>query len=555
VAGQEGHGRPGHDHVVGKGDGDQPLEHPPGLALAVEVDLGLASAGADEGGPDADRGADGHPLGVGPPAALGGLLDRHRGVGRARRRVLDRLDAEDGHEARGAQLLDPSPEAPHLADHDFRRPAGVQARIGVRERREPDAQEGEAAALPPNRQRRERRGGRGRRRVEAGHRRSRGADRTRTAARIAPEPVLDHPVPERVPGDAEPLGRPRDVPAGLAEGLEDVDALHLPDGVLERRRRDRGLALASSQLSGETQHLGRHGRGLREEGHALHHVGQFPDVPGPRVREERLARVRRQGAWAQTVLRAGPRQEALGEIEHVRAAIAQGRDPQGDDRQPVVEVLAKAALAHRATEVLVGGRHDPDVHRLAPRAAEPPDRAVLERREELGLERLREEADLVEEERAAVRELEASRLRVLRVGEGAPLDAEQLGLEQGLGDRRAVDVDEGLARAGARPVQDTDQQALAGAGLPLDQDRRQASPIGLAPKQSLRLLAESDHPRALPDQLVQRGHGPAHPTPPIPQAQPWGTLRTAALTGGSSPTRGRGPTRSPTGSRGGVARK
>ena len=56
-------------------------------------------------------------------------------------------------------------------------------------------------------------------------------------------------------------------------------------------------------------------------------------------------------------------------------------------------------------------------------------------------------ADLVEEEGAAVGQLEAALLAAGRAGEGALLVAEQLGLEQGLGERRAVHRDERPARA------------------------------------------------------------------------------------------------------------
>ena len=55
-------------------------------------------------------------------------------------------------------------------------------------------------------------------------------------------------------------------------------------------------------------------------------------------------------------------------------------------------------------------------------------------------------ADLVEEERAAVGQLELPELARVRAGEGALLVAEQLGLDQGVGDRGAVDRHEGLGR-------------------------------------------------------------------------------------------------------------
>ena len=55
--------------------------------------------------------------------------------------------------------------------------------------------------------------------------------------------------------------------------------------------------------------------------------------------------------------------------------------------------------------------------------------------------------DLVEEDRAAVRDLEQALLVGVRAGEGAALVAEELALEQRVGQRGAVLRDEALALA------------------------------------------------------------------------------------------------------------
>ena len=64
------------------------------------------------------------------------------------------------------------------------------------------------------------------------------------------------------------------------------------------------------------------------------------------------------------------------------------------------------------------------------RAADAPEGLLLEEAEQLGLERGRHLADLVEEDRAAVGLLEEAPLLLLGVGEGAALVAEELALEQ-----------------------------------------------------------------------------------------------------------------------------
>ena len=105
----------------------------------------------------------------------------------------------------------------------------------------------------------------------------------------------------------------------------------------------------------------------------------------------------------------------------------------------------------------------------------PPTRSnsrLLQRAQELDLHLDRDLADLVEEQRAAVGELEAARLGADRAGEGALLVAEQLGLHQRLGDGGAVDLDERPVLRGELLVQRLGDQLLAGARLAGDEHRR-----------------------------------------------------------------------------------
>ena len=71
--------------------------------------------------------------------------------------------------------------------------------------------------------------------------------------------------------------------------------------------------------------------------------------------------------------------------------------------------------------------------------ADRPHRALLDRAQQLRLHRQRQVADLVEEQRAAVGRLEEALAVVGGAGERALAIAEELGLEQLLGNRAAVD--------------------------------------------------------------------------------------------------------------------
>ena len=83
---------------------------------------------------------------------------------------------------------------------------------------------------------------------------------------------------------------------------------------------------------------------------------------------------------------------------------------------------------------------------------------------------LRHVGDLVEEEGAAVGHLEASDAVALGVGEGALDVAEELALEDALGEAAGVDGDQRLSTAVRDGVQQLGDDALAGAVLAGDQD-------------------------------------------------------------------------------------
>ena len=104
-----------------------------------------------------------------------------------------------------------------------------------------------------------------------------------------------------------------------------------------------------------------------------------------------------------------------------------------NDVEPPEEVVAEPALAHRALEVAVrrGDDAEVDLHRRWCR----PRRVTVfssSTRSSSTCTCGRHVADLVEEERAAVGQLELALVAELGAGEGALLVAEQLALEHAL---------------------------------------------------------------------------------------------------------------------------
>jgi hypothetical protein len=114
------------------------------------------------------------------------------------------------------------------------------------------------------------------------------------------------------------------------------------------------------------------------------------------------------------------------------------------------------------------------------------------------LQQQRHLADLVEHQRAARGQLQQPDLVGGGAGEGALLVAKQLRLDQVLGQRRAVDLDERALGPAAAHVDRVGNQLLARAVLPLDQD------VGVAFGDRFDQLEELAHLLALADDVGER---------------------------------------------------
>ncbi len=220
---------------------------------------------------------------------------------------------------------------------------------------------------------------------------------------------------------------------------------------------------------------------------ALHQVLEFADVSGPRVVLEKRHHRGRYLRESAVVFAVVTRPEVLDEERNGTHPFAQGRDLQRDHVEPIEEVLPKAPFLDRDFEVPIGRGHHSRVH---PHVAAPAERRklpVLEHLQQLRLERWGHLADLVQEDRAVVRELELAELLALRAGERALLEAEELALEQLGGQRGAVDLDEGLAAPFGALVERLRHELFAGSAFAANQHRN------IGPRDLLDRLPERPH--------------------------------------------------------------
>ena len=91
-------------------------------------------------------------------------------------------------------------------------------------------------------------------------------------------------------------------------------------------------------------------------------------------------------------------------------ALGQPRNVHFHHRQPVIEILAKALLANRSTQIVIRGGDDADIHFARRKRSHALHFLILQNAQKLGLRGQRHVADLVQEQSAAVGVLEQARL-------------------------------------------------------------------------------------------------------------------------------------------------
>ena len=191
--------------------------------------------------------------------------------------------------------------------------------------------------------------------------------------------------------------------------------------------------------------------------------------------------------------------EVLHQQRYVLASVPQRREQNGDDVQPVKQILPEPPVADQLRQIGVGGRNNPDVDLDRAGVPQSLQLALLQDPQELGLQAAAHRSDLVKKERAQVGGFELP----LACGDGASKGAarmpEELCFEERFRHRAAVQGDKPVPPARAVVMDGPGRQFLAGAGLTLHQDRARArrhcfeqceelSHEGTAPDQSLEAI-------------------------------------------------------------------
>ena len=163
-------------------------------------------------------------------------------------------------------------------------------------------------------------------------------------------------------------------------------------------------------------------------------------------------------------------EEILRQLENVGPALAERRRVHLDPAQAVEEVGTEQTPLDQSGEAAVGGGDDANVDAVRAVAADPFDRQLLNRAQQLGLGRQGQVGDFVEKERAALGMFELAS-PASDAGGRAILNAEELGLDQRFNDRGAVDGDEWPAAARTQLVNLASDKLFADPAFAFDEHR------------------------------------------------------------------------------------
>src|SRR5262249_14931910 len=159
----------------------------------------------------------------------------------------------------------------------------------------------------------------------------------------------------------------------------------------------------------------------------------------------------------------------LDEERDVVAPLPKGEQVDRHHLEAVVQISPECLVRDCLLQVQIGGGDDPDVDPDSPTSADPFDLPFLEHPQQLRLKLRLERADLIQEQRAPLGQLELSEPPLERTRERASLVAEQFRLDERFGQRWEVDWNEWLLLAGALAVDGVCDEFLAGSAFARDQ--------------------------------------------------------------------------------------
>src|SRR6267154_5241614 len=251
----------------------------------------------------------------------------------------------------------------------------------------------------------------------------------------------------------------------LSFGLR-LDAL-----LLCQRGADRNAWLACSVgVAGEPRFVNGERVAVAQDHGPLDDVLELPNVPWPVVRLEERQRGPADLPDALAGFRGKPLDQIFDQERDVFGTLAERRDVDRKDVEPVKQILPECSCGNRFRQVAVGRRQEADVHVNRVAVAHALDLVILKDAEQGDLGFRRQIADFVEENRATVGGFESPQTSLQRARERALLVAKELRRDERRRDGCAVYPNEGASGSMRFPMNGSRDQFLAATGVARDED-------------------------------------------------------------------------------------
>ena len=203
-----------------------------------------------------------------------------------------------------------------------------------------------------------------------------------------------------------------------------------------------GTTFRAASPGGQRLGRGRRGRGPGDDGangaRARRLIPQLADVARPVVVFPLAQQIHRDPIGVAAAI--GP--ESSREQLDVLLALAEWWQLDARDGEAMEQVVAEAPLLHHSIEITASGCDHTHVDADGLRPADAPHLIALDHTQKARLQRERQIADFIDEQRATIGLLEHAAMRANGAGERALFVAEELGLDQGRSHCRAVEHDE-----------------------------------------------------------------------------------------------------------------
>ena len=159
----------------------------------------------------------------------------------------------------------------------------------------------------------------------------------------------------------------------------------------------------------------------------------------------------------------------IAELRDILAPLAERRQIDIHDMQPVIEVFPKKACRHTGLEIGIGGADDPDVAFRLPGGSHAQKVSLLQHPQQLYLQRRRHAVDFIEKEGAPSGRFQQSFFLLAGPGEGPFFVAEQFRFQERFVQGSAVEGQESAIGPAAGAMDETGRQLFAGAGFAGDE--------------------------------------------------------------------------------------